>query len=526
MFFNLQALHDTLRSVPPLPTPAPKQQVPRKDIGVVDHSSAGEAHPMAKAKKDVQVSTTLPVSQTQKPSVHPLPMSSMQMPFHQQPVPVQFGSPNPQIQSQGVTPSSLQMPMPMAALPMGNAPQVQQPMFVQGLQPHPMQPQGIMHQGQGLGFAPPMGTQMPPQLGNLGIGMASQYPQQQGGKFGGPRKTTVKITDPKTHEELRLDKRTDTYADGGSSALRPHPNMPPQTQPIPSFAPAHPINYYSNSYNPNNLFFQTSSSLPLTSGQIAPNSQPPRFNYTVSQGPQNVSYVNPPVLNSLPVNKSGTSMHGVVETSNLDHTRDAHSFVSSASSGTVQVKVKPTATFIGEKAVDSLSCKSSSAIEKDGYGKPSRPSLEANLSDVKKDSEKVPEISLQHSKPGSEPSASKLLPVESRQAVAGAGDNMPSNSSLPPASVQSEELMLAGGNTEGKRNSTLSRSNSIKDHQVKQGKKGYIQAQNQVLCCTYQRTFSFLSLFRFWFRLFHWHGFFFYRLAGNLARLQAFLLII
>ncbi|KAF2291994.1 hypothetical protein GH714_000071 [Hevea brasiliensis] len=380
-----QARHDTFRSVPPLPTPAPKQQLPRKDLDVVDNSSAGEPHPMAKAKKDVQVSTTLPMSQTQKPSVLPRPMSSMQMPFHQPPVSAQFGGPNPQIQSQGVTPTSLQMHMPMAALPMGNAPQVQQPMFVQGLQPHPMQPQGIMHQGQSLSFTPPMGPQLPPQLGNLGIGITSQYPQQQGGKFGGPRKTTVKITDPKTHEELRLDKRTDTYVDGGSSALRSHPNMP-QSQPIPSFAPTLPMNYYSNSYNPNNLFFQTSSSLPLTSGQIAPNSQPPRFKY-VSQGPQNVSYVNPPALNSLPVNKPGTLIHGVAEPSNSEHARDAHNVIST--SGMVQMKVKPTASFIGEKAQDLF-------------------------------------------------------------------------------------------NTEGKRKENLSRSNSTKDHQMKPGKKGYIQSQHQI----------------------------------------------
>ncbi|XP_058008245.1 eukaryotic translation initiation factor 4G isoform X2 [Hevea brasiliensis] len=474
-----QARHDTFRSVPPLPTPAPKQQLPRKDVGGVDHSSAGEAHPMPKAKKDVQVSTAQPVSQTQKPSVLPLPMPSMQMPFHQPPVSVQFGGPNPQMQSQGLTPTSLQMPMPMAALPMGSAPQVQQPMFVQGLQPHPMQPQGIMHQGQGLSFPPQMGPQLPPQLGNLGIGITSQYPQQQGGKFGGPRKTTVKITDPRTHEELRLDKRTDTYVDGGSSALRHHPNMPPQSQPIPSFAPTHPINYYSNSYNQSNLFFQPSSSLPHTSGQIAPNSQPTRFNYSVSQGPQNVSSLNPPSLNSLPVNKSGTSMH-VAEPSNAEHTRDAHNVISSASSGTVQVKVKPTASFIGEKVVDSVSSNSSSAIEKVGYVKPSGPSMEANSSNVQKDLEKVLESSSLHSKPDSESSTSKSLLVESRQSAAVTVDSVAPNSSLPAAPALSEELMLVGSNSEGKRKETLSRSNSIKDHQKKPGKKVHNQSQQQI----------------------------------------------
>ncbi|KAG8664037.1 hypothetical protein MANES_01G273000v8 [Manihot esculenta] len=471
-----QARHDTFRAVPPLPTPAPKQQLSRKDVSVIDHSSAGEANPLPKAKKDVQVSTAQAVSQTQKSSVLSLPMPSIQMPFHQPPVSVQFGGPNPQIQPQGVTPTSLQLPM----LPMGNAPQVQQPMFVQGLQQHPLQPQGIMHQGQGLSYTPQMGPQLPPQLGNLGIGITSQYPPQQGGKFGGPRKTTVKITDPKTHEELKLDKQTDTYLDGGSSALRPHPNMPPQSQPIPSFAPTHTISYYPNSYNPNNLFFQSSSSLPLTSSQIAPNSQPPRFNYSVSQGPQNLSYLNSPSINSLSVNKSGTSMHCVAESSNVEHARDAHHVISSAPSGTVQVKVKPTASFIREKVVDSLSSNRSSAIEKGGSVKPSSSPVEGSSSNVQKDAEKIPESSLLLSKPVSESSKSESLPEESRQSVVVAVDSMASSSSLPAAIVLSEELVQVGSNNEGKRKGTLSRSNSIRDHQKKPGKQEYIQSQLQI----------------------------------------------
>ncbi|KDP28894.1 hypothetical protein JCGZ_14665 [Jatropha curcas] len=473
-----QARHDAFVSVPPLPTPAPKQQLPKKDVGAVDQSSAGEVHQLPKAKKDIQVSAAPHVSQTQKSSVLPHPMSSMQMPFHQPPVSVQFGGPNPQIQSQAVTPTSLQVPMPMAGLPMGNAPQVQQPMFVQGLQPHPMQPQGIMHQGQGLSFTPQMGPQIPPQLGNLGMGITPQYPQQQGGKFGGPRKTTVKITDPRTHEELRLDKRTDTYPDGGSSSLRSHPNIPPQSQPIPSFAPTHPISYYPNSYNPNNLFFQSSSSLPLTSGQIAPNSQPSRFNYSVTQGPQNVSFVNPSALSSLPVNKSGNSIHGVTEPLNTEHARDAHNMTSSTSAGTVQVKVKPAASSVGEKVAESLSSNSSSTVEKGGSGKPSRAPVEVTSSHLQKDSENSPESSLTHSKT-LESSTSKSLPVASRQPASVTVDSVVSDSS-PTTPAQSEESIVSLSNTEGKRKETLNRVNSIKDHQKKPGKKGYVQSQNQI----------------------------------------------
>ncbi|KAM1140271.1 hypothetical protein ACFX19_041055 [Malus domestica] len=106
---------------------------------------------------------------------------SMPMPFHQPQVPVQFGGPNQQIQYQSMSTSSIQMPMPMQ-LPIRST-QVQQPVFDPGLQPHPMQPQGIMHQSQNLTFTPQMGPQIP-QMGNLGISMASQCPQQQGSNFG------------------------------------------------------------------------------------------------------------------------------------------------------------------------------------------------------------------------------------------------------------------------------------------------------------------------------------------------------
>ncbi|KAM1124994.1 hypothetical protein ACFX11_040513 [Malus domestica] len=208
-----QARHDSFRAVPSVPVPTvPKQQLPRKDSASIDQPNAAEVHMVPRVKKDVQVSHAPPPSQTQTPSAHPMAGMSMPMPFHQPQVPVQFSGPNQQIQSQSMSASSIQMPMPMQ-LPIGST-QVQQPVFVPGLQPHTMQPQGIMHQGQNMTFTPQMGPQIP-QMGNLGISMASQYPQQQGRKFGDPRKTPVKITHPDTHEELRLDKRTDS---GGMDA--------------------------------------------------------------------------------------------------------------------------------------------------------------------------------------------------------------------------------------------------------------------------------------------------------------------
>lgn len=264
-----QARHDLVRAAPTtLPIPSiPRQQLPKKDASMVDQSSAAEGHPASKPKRDVQVSVPPSVSQTQKPPVHSMPGMSMQMPFHQSQVPVQFGGPNPQIQSQAMSATSLPMPMPMPMpLQIGN-PSVQQPVFVSGLQPHPMQSQGMLHQGQNLNFTSQMGHQIPPQLGNLGLSMAPQFAQQPAGKFGGPRKTIVKITHPDTHEELRLD---------GSPVQRSHPSVPPQSQPISSFPPAHPPNYYPNSYNANSLFFPAPSSLPHSTTH--PPSQTQRYN--------------------------------------------------------------------------------------------------------------------------------------------------------------------------------------------------------------------------------------------------------
>ncbi|GFZ00726.1 eukaryotic translation initiation factor 4G [Actinidia rufa] len=187
-----QARHNSSRAVPTFPIPSvPKQQIPRKDGGAGEQSNTGVANQMSKPKREVQISSAPAVTQTQTPSVHPVPEVSMLMPFHQPQVPVQFGGPNTHIQSQGITATS-SLPMPF---PMGNAPQWQQQVFVPSMQPHPMQPQGIMHQGQNMNFTPQMGSQLPPQLGNLGVSMGSQFAQQQAGKYGSSRKL-VKIIHP------------------------------------------------------------------------------------------------------------------------------------------------------------------------------------------------------------------------------------------------------------------------------------------------------------------------------------------
>ncbi|CAK9152051.1 unnamed protein product [Ilex paraguariensis] len=401
-----QARHDSVRAGPTFPIPSiPKQQLPRKDGGPVDQSNTGQAHPMPKAKKDVQVSAAPHVSQTQKPSVHPIPGISMPMPFHQPQVPIQFGGPNPQIQSQRMTGTSLPMPMPMP-LPMGNPPQVQQPVFVTGLQPHPMQSQGIFHQGQSLTFSSQLGPQLPPQLGNLGINSTPQFSQQQAGKFGGPRKT-VKITDPVTHKEFRLDEL---------SGQRSHPSVPPQSQPTPSFSPALPINYYPNTYN--------SSSLPLTN--ITSSSQAPKF-YN-------------------------------------------------------QVTVKPAAAGRGEKVVDSSPSVSSSAVGTSESPKLLKVQGEASPSYPHRDSETLPQSSLQQSKSSTE-TKSTSIHVASEQSVVLSGSvsveiPLPSSLSPPPGLVEYSASGQTSGTGGARREMVM--SDSIKDPPNKSDNEGHSLPQNQV----------------------------------------------
>ncbi|KAH6793833.1 eukaryotic translation initiation factor 4G [Perilla frutescens var. hirtella] len=304
-----QARYESSRTAPALPTPSvPKQHVPKKDAGILDQSNSGEAHLVSKPKRDSQVSTAALGTQAQKHALHPISSMAMQMPFHQPQVPVQFGGPNPQIQSQALSGTSLPMPIPMS-LPLGNPP-VQHSMFVPGLQPHPMQSQGMMHQGQGLNFSPQMGPQLPPQLGNMGMSLAPQFPQPSAVKYSGSRKT-VKITHPETHEELRLD---------SSPAPRLHPSVQSQSQPISSFPPNMPMNFYPGSYNATPLYYPPASSVPLSSTQVLPTSQPPRLYSQVT--------VKPPVISHAqkePLPASGSLSVGKAEASKPSRLKGEHS---------------------------------------------------------------------------------------------------------------------------------------------------------------------------------------------------------
>lgn len=297
LFCYLQARHDSFRAIPTQPIPpGPKQQTQpaRKDVGGINQSTGGESHRHTQVNRETtQQISTAPVAPQPKPAAIPIPGISMTMQFQQPQIPMQFGGPGPQ-----------QMPI---TLPIGNAPQVPQQVYVHNIQSH-LPHQAMIHQGQGLGFGPQISHQLAPQLGNLGIGLVTPQfaQQQQSGKFGGPRKTTVKITHPETHEELRLDKRTDSYADGGSSGQRTPNNVTQASQPI-SFTPSHYFPHLPpSSYNPSSIFFPTSTS--VTAG-----SQPPRFSYPAGQGGQAITFTNPSVLNPMPGSKPLSPLHGPSE---------------------------------------------------------------------------------------------------------------------------------------------------------------------------------------------------------------------
>ncbi|XP_052194181.1 eukaryotic translation initiation factor 4G-like isoform X2 [Diospyros lotus] len=466
-----QARHDSLRVVPQFPIPpVPKQQISRNDG---EQTNAGDAHQMSKAKRDAQVSSVPPVTHTQKASIHPVHGVSMPMPFHQPQIPVQFG-PNPQIQPQGMAATSLPIPVPMP-LTMGNAPQLQQPMFVSSLPPHPMQPQGIMHQGQTLNFTSQMGPQLTPQLGNLGVSIGSQFTQHQAGKFAARK--PVKITHPDTHEELRLDKRADAHVDGGSSGSRSQPNVP-QTQPLTSVSPARPVKYYPSSYNPNSVFFPAPNSVPLTSTQINPGSQVPRISYPVNPSPQPTPFMNPPAHNSYP-SKNSTPSHGTSVPSSSEHSRDVQNTIPAAPSASVQVTVKPATSSHVEKNVDASLVISTPYIEKGASPKLSQQCREASSIHLLKDSGTWPDISSHQLNPSLKPTLTSL-PVAGNQSATASpsyAEGTVLNSLSPPPHL--EESALIVNSTENRRE-TINKFDSDKDQQKKQIKKGHSQPHEQV----------------------------------------------
>ncbi|KAA8525954.1 hypothetical protein F0562_007946 [Nyssa sinensis] len=439
-----QARHESLISAAILPTSSSSsQKQPREDI---EQSEGKVSHPSLQAKRDVraQVSATPIVTNTQDTSTLPVSGASMAIPFQQSQVLMQFGIPSQQIQSQGVTASSLQLPMP---LPVGNSSQVRQQVFVPSLQAHPLQPQMMMHQGQGMNFPPQIGHQLGTQVGNLAVVMNPQFAQKQTGNFGAPHKS-VKITDPQIHEEVRLDKRTDMNLDAGSPGSKSHLNVPLLPESI-RYGPSHQLNYFSH-IHPNSIFFQNPTSVPLTSTQMAPSSQALGFNYAGVQGSQILAFRNSSSLNPLSIAKTGPEMCGMAISSNLEHAYSAEIGISDASSA--HVTFKPT---IGSDVPTSVS--NSSTIDgMRGVKKLLRPSVEV--------SKICSEISIQQSKTAPELTASvpSSLPTE--------------HSVIASADVSTEQLLPGNAgtvaiNTDCRKRETVSRSDSIKDQMKKPSKK-------------------------------------------------------
>ena len=270
-----------------------------------NHAPSGDSHSPAHPKRDIPIHSSASSLAAQKSPAVPFHGISVPVGYQQSQMPIQFGGPT-QIPSQGVTGSSLPTPV---SLTVGNP---SQPVFVQGFPPQTY-PQG-MHQG--VGFSPQIANPIASQIGNLRVGMPQQYVPQQDGKFMGVRKNPVKITHPETHEELRLDKRTESYVDQGQRVQQP--GVSPYGQ---------GLNYYQTlppgSYNPNAFYMQTPS---LTSG-----GQGSRYN---------VQYLNPQIINNIPVSIARPQPPLSSGSMNLDHSHDSPALSVPLPSASVQVTVK------------------------------------------------------------------------------------------------------------------------------------------------------------------------------------------
>ncbi|KAF5201308.1 Eukaryotic translation initiation factor 4g like, partial [Thalictrum thalictroides] len=437
-----QARHDSVRAAPTMPiTSGSKQQQPPKVAGSNKQSVTGEPHAApSQARREVhaQVPPASGTTVSQKPSVLPIPGISMSVPFQSQ-VSVPFGGSISHIQSHGISTTSVPMPIP---LPVGSAGQMPQQVFVPT---HPLQTQGIIPQGPNLNFPTPIGHQMPPPIGNMGMGVSPQFPQQQAGKFGALRKT-VKITHPETHEELKLDKRMDLYMDGASGP-RSQPNAPPQSQPVPTFTTPH-FNYYPPMQTNSYYFSSPQTAVPLPNTQMTTGPQATRYNnYSVGQGPPAVTYKNPASLNPLPSAKNGSQVHSSAEASNIEHAHDPQTVTVSTPLPSVQFTVKPAVVSVGTSSVTS-----------------SAPVIE------KVESPKL----LRAPKEGST--------LQSHSAIASAAVSAPrlstSISSSATASLSEESASVMTG-PEGRPKEIIKRSESFKDRQNKGGRKDTRNAQIQ-----------------------------------------------
>ncbi|KAG6483855.1 eukaryotic translation initiation factor 4G-like isoform X2 [Zingiber officinale] len=406
------------------------------------------------------------------------PISRMPSPLHTQFQPQQtqilpkFGVPNVQMHQPGFAANSLQMAM---TLPMGNSPQVPQQILVPSIQPHFVQQQAMMHQGQALGFARSIGQLLPPQLGNMRIGISPQFAQQQPVKYGGARKTTVKITHPDTHEELRLDKNTDLGKDGDLAGQRPQPNVIPQPHSIPTYT--HQTNFspmQQNSYSHSQHIFP--NSVPLGSGQMPTNSQAPRYNYPLNQIGLNLNFLDSSAINHIPSGKSlSTPLHGISEGLKLEALSVSASLPSSG-----QVTLRPP---VGSKTVKtgaSLSSPSVVITMPSTKVEPQMP-VKTTADDTalnERRAETNPGGSSQQIKLTSSSSVSMSVPVTDINTTIPLNSRlfMLSEASLSPETPNRESGSLLDGN-HGEKNEHAQRCDTSKDNHGKTSKKDFRNTQ-------------------------------------------------
>ncbi|KAI5438846.1 hypothetical protein KIW84_024535 [Lathyrus oleraceus] len=153
------------------------------------------------------------------------------------------------------------------------------------------------------------------------------------------------------------------------------------------------------------------------SSQVAvKTTQPPRLNYTVNRGPQNVGFANSVSHNSLPVNKIVASISGIVEPPNREFSRDVSNAISSTVSGASYVKPS------GSGVVISSFSDSISGAKKDGSPNSVVTSSDASASVPPKESGTCSEIS-------------------SQQSTVASSEKLTSASLLPSSSVLSKNMV-------------------------------------------------------------------------------------
>ncbi|GAB2224328.1 hypothetical protein Drorol1_Dr00005082 [Drosera rotundifolia] len=369
-----QAMQESARVKPAAAIPsAPKPLLPKQDVPSVDRTIT-EVKVDSKAKREAHPVPGSP-AKSQRPSVPSTAGISMPISFHHQSS-MQFGGPT-QIPPQSLQGASLPMPMPIS-MQMGNPPPGHHPVFIPGLPHHMLQPQGIIHQGQNLGFNPQMGQQLPHQMGNLAVNMPLTFNQQAVST-----RKAVKITHPDTHEELRLDKRTDVFADSGSSGSRQHHSLPQQSQAVPAYPPNHPISHYTNTYNGGPAFFPAPNPVSLTSAPITSGPHAPRYSYPVGQVQPNVPFTTASAVGPQPI-KGRNLAHGTGEATNVDHLRNVQG-MAHPQTASVPVTIKSAAGHIVSASITS---------EKSDLPKLLRPT---GSSDLPKDSDVIQENSATHS---------------------------------------------------------------------------------------------------------------------------------